>query len=94
MMGTLERMDFDKYISLSEQTARKSLIASNDAFTLAMEKAASRGREKVRPGTFVENSPAIGALRIRGDVILSSCGSPAQMCMEQGGSQIGAEAMK
>jgi ABC-type sugar transport system substrate-binding protein len=89
----LEGADYDRWLSQSEVTAHNAVIASNDAFVLAMAKAVKRGREKAVPGTYVDTTPPIGALRIRGDIIMSACGSPAAMCME-GGAQIGAEAMK
>lgn len=93
-LGILEALDFDRYVSLSEKEMKKSAVACNDAFVLAMAKAVKRGREKVKPGTFVDLTPAINAYRLRGEVLMSSCGSPAAMCMEAGGSSIGAEAMK
>lgn len=90
----MEGADFDRYLSLSEKAEREAVIASNDAFILAMAKAVKRGREKAVPGTYVDTTPPIGALRIRGDIIISACGSPAAMCMEQGVAQIGAESLK
>jgi hypothetical protein len=90
----LEGADFDRYLSISERAAHDAAVASNDAFILAMARAVKRGREKVTPGTFVDTSPPIGALRIRGDVVMSACGSPAAMCMEQGGAHSGAASMK
>jgi len=90
----LEGADYDRWLSQSEVAAHNAVVASNDAFILAMAKAVKRGREKVTPGTFVDTSPPIGALRIRGDVVMSACGSPAAMCMEQGGAHSGAESMK
>lgn len=92
--GKLETFDFDKYLSLSEKTERASAVAANDAFIRAMANAVKRGREKAKSGTYIDHSPAIYARRIRADMILSACGSPAALCMESGGSHIGAEAMK
>ena len=47
----------------------------------AMAKAIKRGREKVKAGTFVDPSPS-QARRIRGEVAVSACGSPATMCAD------------
>jgi len=90
----LDTPDFDFQISLSAKAHRDALLASNDAFIAAMNKAIRKGREKVRPGTFVDASPHVGARRIRGDVAISSCGSPAAMCFDAGGSRADAQAMK
>lgn len=92
--GKLECQDFDRYLSLSEKEGRSAAMASNDAFILAMANAVKRGKEKARPGTYVDHSPAIGARRMYGDAPMSCCGSPAAMCMEAGGTHSGAEAMK
>lgn len=92
--GKLELHDFDRYLSLSEKEMRHQAIASNDAFLLAMTKAVRKGRESAKPGTYVDLSPAIGSYRIRGEVLMSACGSPAAMCCEAGGAGIGAVAMK
>lgn len=86
--------DFDRYLSLSEKEHRTASVAANDAFIAAMKKQIGRGREKVKAGTFVDQSPAISARRMYGEVLMSSCGSPAAMCLESGGSQAGAETMK
>ena len=91
--GKLETQDFEKYLSLSEKEARTAVIASNDAFILAMAKAVKRGREKPRAGTFVDTSPTY-ARRMHGETAMSSCGSPAAMCAERGGAPNGADAMK
>lgn len=87
-------VDFDLYLSLSAQAAQDAAIASNEAFVLAMAKAVQRGREKATPGTFVDLTPPIGALRIRGAVPFSYCGSPAAMCMERGDRHGGAITLK
>lgn len=92
--GILESRDFDQYLSLSEKAERAAAIASNDAFVLAMGRAVRRGRETAKPGTFVDLTPPIGAIRIRGEVLMSACGSPAAMCLETGGAPSGAETMK
>ncbi len=90
----LKSGDFDNFVSLSEKEQHKSAIASNDAFLLAMRKAVSRGREKAVDGTYVDLTPPINARRIRGEVLMSACGSPAALCTEIGGAAIGAESMK
>jgi hypothetical protein len=92
--GKLESDDFDRYLSTSEKEERRSTIASNDAFVLAMANAVKRGREKVKLGTYVDNSPPIGHVRIRGEVTVSACGSPAAMCLEVGSRDGGAGALK
>jgi hypothetical protein len=86
--------DFNNFISLSEAEMRKQDIRANDAFTLAMQRAIKRGRETARPGTFVDRSSPVGALRIRGEVAISACGSPAAMCLETSGAPNGTQAMK
>jgi len=83
----MDAAEYDRYLSVSEAATHAAAVASNDAFVLAMAKAVKRGREKVVPGTFVDLTPPVGALRIRGDVVMSACGSPAAMCMESGGGQ-------
>lgn len=92
--GKLESADFDKYLSLSERVAHSEALSANDAFTKAMNGAVKRGREKVRPGTYVDLSPPTGHVRIRGEVIFSACGSPAQMCLEAGDHHGGAGTLK
>ena len=95
-MNTLELDDatFNKFTTISEREAINQAIAANEAFTAAMNKAIKRGKVNAVPGTFVDTTPAIGARRLRGDVVMSPCGSPAQMCMESGGAHSGAQAMK
>ncbi|EJN07923.1 hypothetical protein PMI42_07453 [Bradyrhizobium sp. YR681] len=86
----LERIDFDKYLSLSEKAQHDAAVASNEAFIAAMTKASAKGREKVRPGTYVDCSPPIGARFIRAIAPHSACGSPAAMCIERGNPDGGA----
>ena len=71
--------DFDNFVSLSDREIKANAIADNDAFTAAMERAIKRGREKAAPGVYVDTTPGT-TRRIRGDVALSPCGSPAAMC--------------
>lgn len=78
----LEGVDYDRWLSQSERAAHDAVMASNNAFMLAMAKAVKCGREKVTAGTYIDDSPPIGALRIRGDIVMSPCGSPAAMCMK------------
>jgi hypothetical protein len=80
--GILEAKDFNTYHDISERLMRSNTIAADDAFAAAMRRAIKRGREKATPGTFVDTTPAIGARRIRGDVVMSACGSPAAMCAD------------
>lgn len=94
MQSRLETIDFDKYLTLAELAAQAVAIAANDAFTAAMNREIDKGRVKAVAGTFVDLTPPIGAFRVRPDVLMSFCGSPAQMCMEAGGAQSGAETMK
>lgn len=93
MQSQLERIDFDRYLNDSEKLVRQAALASNDAFVAAMNGAITRRREKAVPGTFVDLTPAIGAFRIRGDVLMSLSGSPAQMCIEASVPQIGSVAL-
>ncbi|MDI1265015.1 MAG: hypothetical protein PS018_17330 [bacterium] len=90
----LDGPNYDRYLTVSEKIAYEDAVASNDAFTIAMTKAIKRGRENVKPGTFVDTTPPIGAKKLRGTLPMSSCGSPSAMCMETGGAHIGAQAMK
>lgn len=91
MIGKLEEHDFDKWLSQSETAAHKLAVASNDAFVDAMAKASARGKEKVRPGVYVDTSPPVTAKRLRGAPVTSACGSPAAMCLEGAmGAPIGA----
>lgn len=85
--------DFDRYLSLSERAHHDAAVASNDAFTAAMNQAIERGKVKVTAGTYVDTTPPIGALRIRGEVLMSISGSPAAMCMEASVPQIGSVAL-
>lgn len=85
MIGKLEQRDFDKWLSQSETAAHKEAIASNDAFVEAMAKASARGKEKVRPGIYVDTSPPVSHKRLRGILPMSACGSPAAMCLEAAG---------
>jgi hypothetical protein len=59
-----------------------------------MGRAVSRGREKVKPGTFIDHTTAIGARRIYGTFPVSGCGSPAAMCAERGASPSGASILR
>lgn len=92
--GKLEARDFDQWITLAEKASREAVFVANDAFTAAMNKQIKRGREKARPGTYVDRTASIGAVRIHGDVIWSPCGSPAQMCVERAVAEAGAETLK
>lgn len=76
---------FERWLSQSELDHRDGIIASNEAFIAAITREIKRGKIKVVPGTYVDTSPPIGAWRIRGDTIMSPCGSPAAMCVDLGG---------
>ena len=91
--GKLESKDFDRYLSLSEKEHRAAAVASNDAFILAMANAVRRGRERAKPGTFVDHTPT-HARRLYGEARISACGSPAAMCLEAGRAGGGAESLK
>lgn len=77
---------FDTILSLNEKTERAAALKSNDAFIAAMAREIKCGRITATAGTFVDTSPAIYAHRVRGDLALSFCGSPAALCMESSGS--------
>jgi hypothetical protein len=89
-LRSLENVDFDKYLSLSEKAARDEAIAANEAFTAAMTKALKRGRERATPGTYVDRSPSLSARFIHAIAPHSACGSPAAMCIERGNPDGGA----
>lgn len=90
----LEHVDFDQYVTISEREERAANVAANDAFIAAMTRASARGREKAKPGTFVDPTPPVGAKRFRGEMIMSACGSPARLCTEVGARGDGAQTMK
>jgi len=93
-LGKLEATNYDPYLSLSEKAAIEQTRRSSEAFAAALSRQVKRGRETAAPGTFVDSKPAIGALRIRGDVQMSACGSSAAMCAERGGVSLVATALK
>lgn len=80
--GKLESDDFETYVRYTDKAAHAESVRANDRFALAMANAVKRGREKATPGTFVDLTPPIGAVRLRGDATRSACGSPAAMCLE------------
>jgi hypothetical protein len=88
------RFDFDRQVSLSEAAARDANISSNDAFVLAMARAVQRGKEKVKVGTFVDSTPPIYSRRIRGEVSISACVSPAAMCTDTGARGDGGQTLR
>lgn len=94
IISHLEATDFDRYLSLSEKETRSAAVTANDAFTAAMNREIKRGKVKVTAGTFVDHTPPIGAVRIRGNAPMSCVGSPAALCCEIGGEPGGAGAMK
>lgn len=76
--------DEDEYPAIAAERRQRALIAANDAFVAAMTRAVKKKRERATFGTFVDVSSTGRAVRIRGDVTLSGCGSPAAMCAESG----------
>jgi hypothetical protein len=94
MIGKLEERDFDKWLSQSEIAARDQATGANDAFAAAMNKAIRRGKERARPGIYIDLTPPIGARRIAPQPVVSCCGSPAAMCMENAVPENGTSAMK
>lgn len=86
--------DFETAVRYTDKAAQADAVRANDAFVAAMNAAISRKREKVKFETFVDSTPPIGHVRIRGDVTFSACGSPSAMCLEVGGAHSGAETMK
>ena len=92
--GQLERINFDLWVSRSEQAAIDQARESSEAFAIALQRQVRRGRETAKRGTFVDPSPPIGALRIRGQVPVSACGSPAAMCAASASVSMVAAALK
>jgi hypothetical protein len=84
---------FDHIISLNEKAEREAAVESNDAFAAAMRREIGRGRIHATAGTFIDMSPTY-ARRIRGEIAISSCGSPAAMCMDSSGSRSGTQSLK
>lgn len=89
----LELRDFDTYHDLCERAIRKHTIDTDDAFSAAMKQAIKRGRERVKPGTFVDRT-ATYARQLRGEVAMSVTGSPAQMCLERAVAEAGSATLK
>jgi hypothetical protein len=77
------KTDFDRWISLSERADQEEAIACNDAFVARMNAAIGRKRETAKPGIYVDLTPST-VHRIRGDLPISPCGSPAAMCADNG----------
>lgn len=77
-----ERDNFDHITLIAEKAHHEANVNSDEAFTAAMLKAMARGKEKVRRGTFVDNSPPSRATRFYGATRMSVCGSPGAMCAE------------
>jgi len=86
--------NFNRIVSLAEAEAHDANIRSNDAFVAAMARATLRKKEKAVPGTFVDHTPPIHAVRIRAEVLLSACGSPGQMCIETSGAPSGTQTLR
>jgi hypothetical protein len=86
----LERIDYDRFLSLSEKAQRDSTIAANEAFIRAMAKASAHGKERVKPGTYKDETPLSATRFVRPIAAMSACGSPAAMCIERGNPDGGA----
>ena len=84
----------DDFENVSQQHARMRRVLTNGAFVNLMIEAIAKGKETARPGTFVDLTPPISAIRLRGTVPMSHCGSPAAMCVESGSDHGGAETLK
>jgi hypothetical protein len=89
----LETTDFNAYHDLCERAIRKHTIDGDDAFVAAMNRAIKYRQVKVKPGTFVDRT-ATYARQLRGEVAISVCGSPAQMCMERAVAEAGSATLK
>ena len=74
---------------------RDAILTADETFVALMKAAIERGDEKAVEGIFVDYTAPIGVRRISGETILSVCGSPAAMCVENAGRMDGgAQAMK
>jgi len=82
----LEDDDFDEDIhpQAAAQRRRAATIAADEAFIKALTKAIRRKRERATPGTHVDLTPPINAVRIRPEIPMSCIGSPAAMCAASG----------
>ena len=89
-----DAVTFNRILSKEDKDERDALLRSDEAFIAAMKKASAKGREKVTPGTFVDTTPPIYSRRIRGDIQMSACGSPARMCAEIGARGDGAQTLR
>jgi hypothetical protein len=74
---------FNRFVTLSEKAVRADTVKQDEAFAAAMLGAIQRGKVKVAIGTIVVDRPLMAA-RIQGYAAVSSCGSPAAMCVESG----------
>lgn len=92
-MSHITIKDFDRYLSTSESIHHQGVIAADEAFVAAMQRAIRRGREKATEGVTIDTSPPIGAKRLRGSFPMSLFGSPGAMCMEACVPQIGTVAL-
>lgn len=67
---------------ISERARHEANVAADAAFCAAMMRAIARGKVKVQPGTYVDDSPLVPA-RIYDFAPRAGCyGSPAAMCAE------------
>lgn len=69
---------------LQELAAREHAERADLLFKARMLRAIKRGREHAKPGTYVDLTASPRAMRAKRQDGLSSCGSPAAMCADQG----------
>ncbi|WP_407146306.1 hypothetical protein [Bradyrhizobium sp. ORS 86] len=85
--------DLSKQRPSTAQRKREHAIQTNRLFLLALARAARRGLEHATFGTFVDPTPPIGAKRYQPEMVLSGCGSPAEMCTRAHVHAIGSRAL-
>jgi hypothetical protein len=81
--------DFETAVRYTDKAAHAETVRADVAFVAAMNAQIKRGRETVKPGTYVDSTPPIGHVRIRADAVFSACGSPSAMCLEPANGDIG-----
>jgi hypothetical protein len=69
---------------LQEAAAREHAEKADAAFVARMMRAISSGRETAEPGTFVDHTAPLRAMRFTRMPVRSCCGSPADMCADIG----------
>ncbi len=86
-------IDDDRIIVETAADEHRNRVACDTAFVQAMMKAIQKGREVNRAGTFVDTSPT-SARTIRGEPLMSCCGSPSALCAETSSVGIGTGSLK